>query len=147
MARKFCPACNKLNAGSATRCHCGHEFAASTIVQPRTSKHCPECKREQPLLLEVCGCGHRFEDVRELREELEERVRMGWSYVALGVTLFAIGTGIMIATSFLWMFAAFGGVALAGRGFATRADARAELRALRAVAGVLPSAKVVRRPE
>jgi len=143
MARKFCPACNKLNGGSATRCRCGHEFAASTIVQPRTTKHCPSCKREQPLLLEVCGCGHSFDDVRELREELEESVRMGWSYVVLGVLLFAIGIGIMIATSLIWLAASFGGVALAVKGFFARADARAELRALRAAAGVLPSAKVV----
>ena len=147
MARKFCPACNKLNAGSASQCRCGHAFAASTIVHPRTTKQCPACKREQPLLLEVCGCGHGFDDVRELREELEERVRIGWSYAALGFIVFAIATAIMVATNLIWIAASFGGVGLACRGLFMRADARAELRTLRAVAGVLPSAKLVRRPE
>jgi hypothetical protein len=69
MARKICPACKKLNAGSATQCRCGHEFAASTIVErQRTTKRCPSCQLPQPRLLEICGCGHEFAEIRELRE-------------------------------------------------------------------------------
>ena len=131
--------------GSATRCRCGHEFAASTIVKRPTTKRCPGCQREQPRLLEVCGCGHEFADVRELREALEERARIGWSYVALGATALLVCTGIMIATSGMWLIGVFGGVMLVVRGFVTRADARAQLRDVRAEAGMLPGARVVRQ--
>jgi hypothetical protein len=146
VARKFCPSCNKLNAGSATRCACGHAFAASTIVKARrTTKRCPACQREQPRLLQVCGCGHEFGDVREVRQELEERVRIGWSYVALGATVLLVCTLIiMIATSGMWIIGAFVGVTLVIRGFLTRADARSQLRDIEMAAGALPSAKVIR---
>lgn len=145
MARKFCPSCNKLNGGSATQCACGHSFAASTIVKARrTTKRCPACQQEQPRLLQVCGCGHEFDDVRAVREELQERVRIGWSYVALGATTLLVCTAIAIATSFLWLFGAFGGVGLVVRGFLARADARAQLHEIRTAAGALPTAKVIR---
>jgi hypothetical protein len=148
MARKFCPSCNKLNAGSATRCRCGYAFAASTIRQARrTTKRCPACQQEQPRLLQVCGCGHEFGDIHEVREQLEERVRIGWSYIALGTTALLVCTGITIATSGIWIIGAFCGVTLIARGFATRADARWQLRDIQAAARALPSAKVVRTPQ
>jgi hypothetical protein len=144
-SRKVCPTCKKLNAGSTTACVCGHVFAASTIVKAfRTTKRCPACQEEQPLLLQVCGCGHEFVDIREAREQLEERVRIGWSYVAIGATLLLACTGIMIATSGAWLFGSFGGVMLLGRGIVTRGDARSQLRAIQTAAGALPSAKVLR---
>jgi hypothetical protein len=145
VARKFCPECNKLNAGSAAHCPCGHVFAASTIVKARrTTKRCPACQQEQPRLLHVCGCGHEFGDIRAVREELEEQVRIGWSYVALGATAFVICTGIMIVTSGMWIIGMFGSVGLLVRGFVTRADARSALSDIQKAAGALPSAKVIR---
>ena len=143
MARKICSACRRLNAGSATQCRCGHEFAASTIMEPRrTKKRCPGCRLDQPLLLEVCGCGHEFADVRELREQLEDRVRVGWSYVALGATVLSVSTAIVIATSGMWLIGAFAGVGLVARGITTRGDARARLRDVRTAAGTLPRAEI-----
>jgi hypothetical protein len=145
VARKFCPECNKLNAGSATQCACGHAFAASTIVKARrTTKPCPACQQEQPRLLQVCGCGHEFGDIREVREDLQEQVRIGWSYVALGATALLVCTGIMIVSSGTWLIGAFGGVAVLVRGFLTRAEARSQLSDIDRAAGALPSAKVVR---
>jgi hypothetical protein len=147
VARKFCPSCNKLNAGSAARCACGHAFDVSTIVKQRTTKRCPECRQDQPLLLQVCGCGHEFDDIREVREELQERVRIGWSYIALGATVLALCTGIMVVTSLTWIIGSFGGAFLMARGFSTRADARAQLSDIEKAARALPSAKVVREAD
>gem|GEM_PF-6336687 len=50
MARKFCSVCKHLNGGRAVDCVCGHVFAASTIVVPKTTKTCPTCLPEQPKL-------------------------------------------------------------------------------------------------
>lgn len=145
VARKFCPDCNKLHGGSATHCECGHGFAASTIVKARRStKRCPACQQERPILLHVCGCGYEFGDVRVLREELQEQVRIGWSEVALGATALLVCTVIMIATSGLWIIGVGAGVIFIVRGLLTRADACAQLTGIERAAGALPSARVVR---
>jgi hypothetical protein len=135
-----------LNAGSAKQCVCGHAFADATIVKARTTKRCPACREEQPVLLLACGCGHEFDDIREGLEELEAQVRMGWSYVALGVTVFLLAIGLLFVTQGLWITLGwFGGVALAARGISMRAGARAELREIRGATLALPSARVVAR--
>jgi hypothetical protein len=144
VARKFCPSCNKLNGGSATQCACGHSFAVSTIATRPTTKRCPACQNEQPMLLQVCGCGHEFDDVRALREALQERVRVGWSYIALGAAALMACAAIAIGISLLWLFGAFGGIGLVVRGFSVRADARAQLSEIRTAARALPTAKVIR---
>jgi len=53
-------------------------------------------------------------------------------------------TAIAIGVSLLWLFGAFGGIGLVVRGFLARADARAQLSEIRAAAGALPTAKVIR---
>jgi uncharacterized membrane protein len=79
-----------------------------------------------------------------VRAQLEERVRVGWSYVAIGATVLLVSTAIMIATSGVWLVGAFFGATLIARGLAARSDARAQLREIRTAAGALPGAKVVR---
>ena len=145
MARKLCPACNKLNAGSATSCACGHAFATESIVPAcRTTKECPACRTEQPKLLARCGCGHEFTDIVELREEQVSRVHLGWIYIGLGTVLLAACIGITIVTSGTWVVFSFGGLLLAFRGLMIRTDARATVRAIDGATGELPSAKVQR---
>jgi hypothetical protein len=145
VARKFCPACNKLNAGSAAQCTCGQTFEAKAIVASRrTTKDCPACRQDLPRLTQFCLCGHEFEDVRELRGELEEQVRIGWSNVALGVIGLAIFVALMFYTSFLLMLGCFGCAALAVRGVLTRSDALTQLRAIDTAVSALPLAKIVR---
>lgn len=114
------------------------------IVKQRTTKRCPGCQQEQPQLLHVCGCGHEFCDIRAVREELEEQVRVGWSYVAIGATILLVCAAITIATSGLWIIGAMASVAVLVRGFVIRADARAHLRDIRGATGALPSAKIIR---
>jgi len=143
MARKLCPSCNKLTGGSTKECSCGHVFAASSIVKPRTTKLCPKCKQELPRLLERCGCGYEFADIREARAFLEDRARVGWAYVAIGATVIFACTLVMIATSGAFLIGSVTGIILVVRGFITRSDARAQLRSIRIAKGVLPSAKVV----
>ena len=147
MARKFCPKCKRMNAGSAKTCDCGYTFASSEMVAPKPMaqmrKRCPGCGSQQPLLLEKCGCGYEFANVVELREELVSRVHVAWSYVALGAALLGVSVVISIASSGKWIVFSVGGVMLVVRGFLRRADARAALRQIDAAAGSLPPAKIV----
>lgn len=145
VARKFCPACNKLNAGSAAQCPCGQAFEATSIVAARrTTKGCPACRQDLPRLMQFCLCGHEFEDVRELRGELEEQVRIGWSNVALGTIGLVILVALMFYTSFLLVLGCLGCAALAVRGVLTRSEALTQLRAIDTAVSALPLAKVVR---
>ena len=145
MARKLCPACNKLNAGSARECVCGHTFAEASIVAARrTTKRCPACRAELPRLMQRCGCGHEFEDILELRQQLVSRIHAGWSYLAVGTLVVGACVAIMMTTSMMWILGLIGGVVLMLRGLMTRADARSALRSINKAVGELPSAKVHR---
>jgi hypothetical protein len=95
------------------------------------------------MLLHICGCGHEFIDVRAMSEELQEQVRIGWSYVAMGATALLACAAIAIATSAMWFIGTCAGVALILRGFMTRADARSQLSHIRKAAGALPRVNVV----
>ena len=150
MARKFCPACNYMNGGSAVRCsQCDHEFDPSTIVAPgplrSQPRKCPQCQTENPRLLERCACGHTFADVSELREQLVDRARTGTSYIVLGALGIAASVAIAIASSatLLVMFPGF--AVLIAKGARMRSAAR---QALAQIPGsptaTLPAAKVVR---
>ena len=141
MARKICPACKKLNGGSAAACECGHAFPASSIVAAqRTTKRCPSCRSEQPLLLETCGCGQQFMEIVELRAELVGELHSAWARIVIGFVVLAACAGIAIATSGTWLVGLIGGVMLGVRGLMRRADARAALRNIDAAAGTLPRA-------
>ena len=146
MARKIRPACKHLNGGSATACsNCDHAFDPASVVpagRPKT-RRCPACAVEVPRTLETCECGHTFTDVREQREHLEDRVRVGWSYIVLGAALVGGSAILTIATSGSFIFVLAGGPILIARGFVTRRHAKAELAELRMV-GQLPTASVVR---
>ncbi|MDB4955839.1 MAG: hypothetical protein JWO36_3408 [Myxococcales bacterium] len=146
MARKVCPACKKLNGGSATECSCGHTFEASSIVAARrTTKRCPSCQVELPRLRQQCGCGYAFSDIAELRDELVSRVHLGWWYMALGAVIVAGTVGaFLMGVSVLFIFASFFGVTLGVRGLTMRVDALSVLRDIGKSARSLPSAKIVR---
>jgi len=146
MARKICPACKHLNGGSATSCSsCDQPFDPASVVAAGrpTTRRCPGCSAEVPRALETCACGHTFTDVREHREHLEDRVRVGWSYMALGAALLGASAVLTIATSGSFIIVLVGGPLLIGRGFVVRRHAKADLTELRAV-GQLPTASVVR---
>ena len=94
-------------------------------------------------MLETCACGHTFSDVREQREHLEDRVRVGWSYMALGAALIGGSAILTIVTSGSFIIVLAAGPILVARGFVTRRHAKAELAELRMV-GQLPTATIVR---
>jgi hypothetical protein len=95
-------------------------------------------------LLETCECGHVFEDVRELREQLEDRVRVGWSLIALGVLALGGCIAIVFITSAKFILGLIGGSILLARGVIARGDARAQLDQIRSSTVTLPTAKVLR---
>src|SRR5262245_27491591 len=130
MARKVCPACKNLNGGSAVTCSsCGHAFDSSTVVSAwrPTMRRCPGCKTQNNPLLYTCGCGHVFEDVQEFREQLEDRVRVGWSYFVLGVLAFVACAALTILTSGAFVLLWTGGGFLAARGLMIRRAAKLRL--------------------
>ncbi len=145
MARKFCPVCKHLNGGSAVDCVCGHVFAASTIVVPKTTKNCPTCLYEQPRLLETCDCGHSFRDIEDRRIDLEILLGRGSTRVVLGVALFVVSALLTIAMHgvVLVLLAPVFGVYLVVKGWMMRADARSGLRELANAKAPLPSAKLL----
>jgi hypothetical protein len=150
MARKLCPACRWMNAGSAKECsRCGAAFDAASMVaptRPREMLHpCPQCAIEVARLTETCVCGHVFSDVRELREQLEHRASVGTSQIVIGAFGLAGCTALMIVSYGVFGIFWFGGGALIARGIATRKHAKASLAEIRTSSrGELPAAKVVR---
>ena len=145
MARKLCPACRRMNAGSATTCtSCGQAFDPSSIVSPVRLKTCPACAAKSRLALERCGCGHVFEDVQELRAELTDRVHVGWSYVVLGLVFSAGYTGLMLAISVRWILPYALGLWLIVRGLRMRTHALHELDKIEGATAEPPRAQLVR---
>jgi hypothetical protein len=146
MARKICPTCKWLNGGSAAECsQCGQLFDSESIVpagRPKT-RRCSKCDVEVSRLAETCICGHTFDDVRELREQAEDRVRVGWSFIALGLLGLIACTFLMIWTSGVFLILWGGGAALIARGIVTRNHAKADLVEIRNARAKLPAAKVV----
>ena len=146
MARKVCPACKKLNGGSAVTCsRCGVAFDSSTVVSASrpTMRRCPGCKTQSNPLLYTCGCGHVFEDVQEFRDQLEDRVRVGWSYFVLGMLGFVACVALTILTSGAFAILWIGGGFLAARGLMIRRAAKLSLNEMRKVNDGLPSVRVV----
>ena len=87
MARKFCPACNRLCGGSATDCPCGHVFDASTIVVAKPPKVCLLCGDDNPADAASCHCGLDFGvSVEEVRLVLRGRRTNGAIMTGLGVS-------------------------------------------------------------
>jgi hypothetical protein len=146
VARKVCPSCKKLNAGSATTCACGHEFATSSIVLPKEPKVCPACGRGNAQTARQCRCGLDFTlPPDELRETLQAQVVNGWILAAIGPFGIAAGVGGILVgfvrTGFLLCATS---IASALKGLRMRSLARAGQRELAAAHPPLPVAVVVR---
>jgi hypothetical protein len=139
-----------MNAGSAKECsQCGAAFDAASIVGPTRMREmlraCPQCGLEVPRLTETCVCGHVFENVRELREQLEDRARVGTAQIVIGAFGIAGCTALMIVSYGAFGIFWFGGGALIARGIAARKHAKASLAQIRtSTRAELPEAKVVR---
>lgn len=134
-----------MNGGSAKECsQCGAAFDASSIVPAsRTTRRCPKCEIEVRKLAETCVCGHVFADVRELREQLEDRVRVGWSHIVLGLLGLGASIVLLLLTSGIVILLCGGSAALTARGIVTRRHAKADLAELRGARMELPVAKIV----
>jgi hypothetical protein len=139
-----------MNAGSAKECSkCGAAFDAASIVAPTRMREmhraCPECGTDVPRLTETCVCGHVFADVRELREQLEERARIGAAQIVIGAFGLAGCTALMIVSYGVFGIFWFGGGVLIARGIAMRKRAKVGLAQIRtSTRAELPAAKVVR---
>lgn len=143
MARKVCPSCKKLNAGSAAACSsCGQAFNAASIVKRTKPKQCPLCGTGNPQSAHTCHCGYHFdENPDEIRERLRDRSHAGTAMMIFGIVGVAgflvmrvyanlISWGVMVAS-----------VSLGAKGLHVRAVARGHLRELDKSA--LPAAKIV----
>jgi hypothetical protein len=139
-----------MNAGSAKECsQCGAAFDAASIVAPTRMREmlraCPRCAEEVPRLTETCVCGHVFDNVRELRERLEDRLRIGTSQLVVGAVGLVGVTVAAIAMSGAFFIVWLGGGVLIARGIATRKNAKASLAQIRTSRrGELPAATVIR---
>jgi hypothetical protein len=106
MARKFCPACNKLKAGSATECECGHVFDAASIVAVAAPKICPHCGAGNPQKAHTCHCGRHFDlDDHETRAVMVRRRNRGqWMFFTGLVTLgLDIASYVFGGPSTMWL--------------------------------------------
>ena len=149
MARKLCPACKKVNAGSATACSCGHTFPAESIVLPQEGKRCPVCGTGNPRAAATCHCGFHFDDnPDEVRGLLEGRAVTG--LILLIAAPFGIATGVgVILVGLLKMGMALAAFSITGalKGVVMRQNARRGLRELAISHPPLPAARVVTKRE
>ncbi len=106
MARKFCPACNRLNGGSAIACpQCGHAFDAASIPSApsapsavgvaKPAKVCLVCGTRNLPTAQVCDCREPLDtNVDDARAVLQGRRTNG--AILAGVSLAGVA-GLLVA--------------------------------------------------
>jgi hypothetical protein len=149
MARKLCPACKVVNAGSATQCRCGHAFDVSTMVVSKPVRRCPLCGlvADSPGAAS-CRCGYDFDSAPStVRPQIELRKKYGWIWIFTGISCVVLSVGVLFVQVLLGGLTAIFGAYLIAKGMSTLSWTRSLLRDLDAEARQLPAARVVSDPK